>query len=246
MPACRAILGPIATAGVGINSTVFIKSVHNQDAEGRRSKQLDGPSASPYARPGGDPVVLVQDGLRRGCTLQEAVRDAREGALILLRPGVHQGPITLSHPGVTLGGDGPCGQCILEAGAEKPRTSGAAADEASATDKSYGTLVCQAHNTRVYNVTIRWAGAPLIYYGSAASLPPQGSAAVVVASGFLSIVNCDVCNPQGMGVLVRRQGDAHILANRIVGSGASAVSLEAHVTSQVYISICICICLRPT
>ena len=54
----------------------------------------------------------------------------------------------------------------------------------------------------------------------------QGSAAVVVANGVLSLVNCDLCNPQGSGILVRRQADALILGNRIVGAGASAISLE--------------------
>ena len=39
--------------------------------------------------------------------------------------------------------------------------------------------------------------------------------AVLVASGFLSLVNCDVRNPQGSGVLVRRQADAVLYSSYV-------------------------------
>jgi hypothetical protein len=84
----RSILGPLAAAGVGASSSFFTKSVHGLDADGHVTKFVDGPSASPFARPGGDSVILVQEGTRKGCSLAEAIAEAREGALILLRPGL--------------------------------------------------------------------------------------------------------------------------------------------------------------
>ena len=199
MAVIRDALGPVAAAGVGMNSTVYIASVHGEDAEGQHRKKLDGPSAAPFARPPGDPVVLVQDGVRRGLpSVQAAVEEAREGSLILLRPGVHKGPVLLRHPGVTLGGDGPCSECIIQAGADKDPDSLAAG--------RYATLVCLAKNTKVYNLTIKWDGAPIATGAPGSNGVPQGTTAVSVAAGFLSLVNCDLVNPQGNGVLVRRQG----------------------------------------
>jgi hypothetical protein len=75
--------------------------------------------------------------------------------------------------------------------------------------------VCQAQNTRVYNLTIKWDGAPHVTGALGPDAPPQGTLAVLVASGFLSLVNCDVRNPQGSGVLVRRQADAVLYSSYV-------------------------------
>ena len=225
----RSLLGPLAAAGVGTSSSLFTKSVHGLDVEGHVTKFVDGPSASPFARPGGDQVILVQGGTRKGCTLEEAIDEAREGALILLRPGIHKGPVILSQPGVTIGGDASCSECIIRAGKERVESA-----HEGARRRYYGTVICQAQNTKIYNLTIIWDGpahVPSIVAGVEG--PPQGTAAVVAASGFVSLVNCDIQNAQGSGVLVRRQADASIQANRIVACGASAVSLEAQVSAQV-------------
>jgi hypothetical protein len=71
---------------------------------------------APLARPGDSECVLVQGGRRAGRRLEEALGEAQEGALILLRPGRCQlkgGPARLSTAGVTLAGDGLAEDCII-------------------------------------------------------------------------------------------------------------------------------------
>ena len=225
MPAVRAILGAVAAAGVGASASVYTPTVYAKDTDGRDLTLLSGPAVAPYARPAGHAAILVQHGIRRGCSLQEAVDDAREGALILLRPGVHKGPIVLRHAGVTLGGDTSGGDCIIEAGNERVRPGG---------ERMYAAVVCTALNTKLYNVTVRWTGAPFVEGGEGGvRAAPQPTTAVLVASGVLTLVNCDIRNPQGCGVMVRRQADASILANHIEGCGGSGISLEAGVSAHV-------------
>ena len=71
---------------------------------------------APLARPGDSECVLVQAGKRAGRRLEEALGEAEEGALILLRPGHCQlkgGPARLLTAGVTLAGDGLAEDCII-------------------------------------------------------------------------------------------------------------------------------------
>ena len=73
---------------------------------------------APLARPDDSECVLVQGGRRAGRRLEEALVEAEEGALILLRPGHCQlkgGPARLWTAGVTLAGDGIAEECIINA-----------------------------------------------------------------------------------------------------------------------------------
>ena len=63
---------------------------------------------------------VKQDGRRTGCGLEEALAAAGEGALILVRPGVHtvgSGRLLLKVNGITLGGDGVATDCIIRVSA---------------------------------------------------------------------------------------------------------------------------------
>jgi hypothetical protein len=125
---------PLAASRAGLSHTLL---------EPTGPGGVGGPAAAPLARPPEHECVLVQGGRRRGLRLAEALEEARDGALVLLRPGTYSGHFALQHQGVTLAGDGAALDCVLQGDSPSARA----------------VVTCFATGCQLINLSVRYTGA---------------------------------------------------------------------------------------
>ncbi|EKX33693.1 hypothetical protein GUITHDRAFT_147713 [Guillardia theta CCMP2712] len=220
LPNVFKLFGQLVAKGVGMSQTRHVRL-----EEGMQS--LDRLSLAPYAKPEHHECVLIQQGRRRGCSLEDAVQEAQAGAMILLRPGRYRQPLLLQTDGVTVAGDGGCEECVICFGKEHPKENPGGEE---GTSSVFSTIISKGSGICLYNLTVEWDGADSVMFPHGVA---QDSAAVLVLRGDLALVNCVVHNPRGAGVILRRAAKAKISACRFASSGTTGIVIEEEVSAEV-------------
>jgi parallel beta-helix repeat protein len=129
--------------GTAAAESVAGGAIQPTDAQAGKAQEDAQPAASGAARgpsPKSEPPTLVVDALHRGdySTLTEALKEAKPGTRILVRPGLYREGAVIDKP-VEIVGDGERGDIVIEASGKN-------------------TVLFQANMGRITNLTLRQAG----------------------------------------------------------------------------------------